>query len=72
MMGENAKTWYVVQFAFNMDNHIYLTLFKMAEERHVEEGIGEEAGAEKVKPKSIKKPTGWNSFYHSVAVSMNY
>ena len=56
----------------NMDNHIYLTLFKMAEERHVEEGIGEEAGAEKVKPKSIKKPTGWNSFYQLVAVSMNY
>ena len=44
----------------------------MAEERHVEEGIGEEAGAEKVKPKSIKKPTGWNSFHNSVAVSMNY
>ena len=55
-----------------MDNHICLTLFKMAEERHVEEGIGKEAGAEKVKLKSIKKPTGWNSFSQSVAVSMNY
>ena len=39
----------------------------MADEQHKEE-----AGAEKVKPKSIKKPTGWNSFYQSVAVSIYY
>lgn len=44
----------------------------MADEQHVEEAIGEEAGAEKIKPKSIKKPTGWNSFYQSVAVSIYY
>ena len=44
----------------------------MADEQHVEEAIGEEAGAEKIKPKSIKKPKGWNSFYQSVAVSIYY
>ena len=45
----------------------------MADEAHVEEErIGGEAGAEKVKRKSIKKVSGWNSFYQSVAVSICY
>ena len=45
----------------------------MADEAHVEEErIVGEAGAEKVKRKSIKKASGWNSFYHSVAVSICY
>lgn len=45
----------------------------MADEAHVEEErIGGEAGAKKVKRKSIKKASGWNSFYQSVAVSICY
>ena len=35
---------------------------------HVEDRSGGEVGAEKIKRKSIKKPSGWNSFYQSVAV----
>ena len=42
----------------------------MGDEVHVEERIGGEAGAEKVKRKSIKKASGWNCFYQSVAVSI--
>lgn len=34
---------------------------------HVEDRSGGEADAEKIKRKSIKKPSGWNSFYQSVA-----
>ena len=40
----------------------------MADEVHVEERIDGEASAEKVKRKSIKKASGWNCFYQSVAV----
>ena len=44
----------------------------MADELHVEETIAKQAGAQKVNRKSIKKATGWNSFYQSVAVSIYY
>ena len=36
----------------------------------VEDRSGGEADAEKIRRKSIKKPSGWNSFYQSVAVSI--
>lgn len=39
---------------------------------HVDEKIGEEAGAEKEKRKSIKKASGWNTFYQAVAVGICY
>ncbi|XP_067042428.1 uncharacterized protein [Acropora muricata] len=39
----------------------------MADEVHVEDRSDAEADAEKIKRKSIKKPSGWNSFYQSVA-----
>ena len=42
----------------------------MADKVHVEERIGGEAGAEKVKRESITKASGWNCFYQSVAVSI--
>ena len=38
----------------------HFTLFKMADEVHVEEGIGGEAVTEKVKRKSITSASGWN------------
>ena len=45
----------------------------MVDQAHAEEErIGGEAGAEKVKRKSIKKTSGWNVFYPSVAVSICY
>ena len=37
---------------------------------HIEDRSGGEGGAEKIKRMSIKKPSGWNSFYQSVAVSI--